>query len=112
MVRRKKNVIRLNVAMNDSLTMGVGECLGNLLEPRHSIVEIEFAASTQRPQIPARHVLKHEVVKRHACEICRCAVTEPLDYVRVPNSIQRYRFVLKVLDQSLFKFGVRSSLKR
>jgi len=35
-----------------------------------------------------------------------------LNYVRMPNAIQRDRFVLKVLNQRLFELRVRGSLKR
>ena len=51
-------------------------------------------------------------MKRNRFKISRRAMSEPLNDIRVTNSIECGGFVLEVLNQRQFKIGIGSSLQR
>lgn len=51
-------------------------------------------------------------MKRNPFEVPRRSVTQSLNDIRMPNAVERDRFVLKVLYERLFEVRVRRALQR
>ena len=111
-IRGQKNIVGFYVSMNDSLAVRKGKRFGDLLKTKHRVVQSHRPRATQRPQIPAGHVLEHYVVKRHPFEVGGSPVPQSENNVWVPHPVQCDCFVLKVLDQRALKVRIRRSLER
>jgi len=111
LVGRKQKVIRFDVAVNDSLAVRVSERLGHLLKIKERIVEAERLAAAQIEQITARHVFQHQIMKARAREVCRCAMPQAANDVRVSHLVERNGFVLKILYKRLLKVRVGRALQ-
>src|SRR6266446_2731413 len=83
----------------------------NLLKIPKSFVNRERSSAASGSHIPARHELKHDVVKCRARKVDCRSMTESADDIRMPDSVQRYRFVLKIGNKCSFEFRVRLSLE-
>src|SRR6266699_948708 len=106
LIGRQQKVLRFDVAVNHVALMRVSESGANLLQIIHRLFQPERLASSARRQITTAEKLQYQVVKSHSVQIDRRPMPQAANDVRVSNSIQRDRFVLKILDQGLFQILV------
>jgi len=68
----------------------------NLLKIPKSFVNRERSIAASGGHIPARHELKHDVVKCRAGKVDCGSMTESANDIRMSDSVERDRFVLKI----------------
>src|SRR5438552_1165642 len=98
--------------MYHSMGMCVGQPGANLLQIKKRPVERQLAPPAHDRQISAAEILEHDVVKRIPGKIDGRAVTQTIDYVRMPYAVEGHCLVLKVFDQGALKLSVRHALKQ
>ena len=106
MICREQNILRLDVAMDNSLTVSVAESGTNLLDIAQRPLYRQRFAAHHHLQIAAGEVFEDEIVKDGSLQIASSSMAQAADDIRMSHSIDRDRFVLKILDQSPFKVCV------
>src|SRR5262249_30899115 len=95
----EQEVVRLEVAVNDPLVVGVGQRLAGLFEIEERLFErqrIAWAGAAEFEQVAARHVFERQVIKRRAAQVGGGAVPPSQDHVRMAYGVERDGFVLEV----------------
>src|SRR5262245_23342608 len=78
----EQKVVRLEVAVNDPLVVGIGQRLAGLLEIEERLVERQSGAgagAAEFEQVSARHVFDRQVIKRCAAQVGGGAMPPPED---------------------------------
>src|SRR5262245_61546536 len=98
MILREKKVIRFEIAVNDSLVVGVSQRFASLSEIKERPLEgqrVVRAAAAEFEQIAARHIFQDQIVKRHSAQVGGGAMPPTQDHIRMAHGVQSDRLVLK-----------------
>ena len=110
----QQKIVGLEVTVNDAAAVRIGQALTDLAEVEEALRQaqrIAWLLAAALEQIPSRHVLQDQVVKRSASQIRRRPVPQPQDDVRMADRVERDRLVLEILDQSPLQIRIRRALQ-
>ena len=107
----QQEVVRFDVPVNHVERMGIGERASDLLKVKQRLIEREPALATKGEHVSTRHEFQNEVVECCAHKVGGRSMPQPLDYIRMPDFVERHSLVLKVLYQGPLKVSVDCSLQ-
>src|SRR5262249_15617029 len=103
---------RFDVAMDYAALVRVRKSGANLLQIKQGAIQAQRLTTAERGHVTAAQVFEYDVMKSRAIQIDRRTVSQTTDGVRMADAVQSNRFVLKVLNESAFEFGVLVTLKQ
>src|ERR1043165_82981 len=92
----EQQVLRLDVSMNHAALVCVCKTGADLFQVEQSFLKRQRSRFRERKEIATRQILENDVMKSRAREIDGGAVSKPVYYIWMTNTIESNRFVLKV----------------
>jgi hypothetical protein len=111
-IGRQQKVLRLYVAVNYAVLMGMAEASAYLFDVSQCGIECRPTRSYQALQIAPGQIFQDQIMKDRSRQVAGRSMSDAANDIRVANAVECYRFVLKILDKGSLQVRVEVILEK